>query len=178
MLPLRSIQGRQSRSSIFFVLAMLAMVPACFAQGKPAAGEITVTTRTSEEAVINGHVFADSTCAAIEFPWLLLIKPPDHGVVCYRIEEFEVAQDSFTDQACVGRRVSGVNIFYLAHPGYTGPDSLRYDTVSSRGRNQTSVRLSVLPDTRAPSARIGTKRPPDESPTLSGSVPKCAAPVS
>jgi hypothetical protein len=153
MLLLRSTR-EQSRSSTLVLLGMLGMAPVCFAQGEPAAGEMIVTTRTSEEAVINGHVFADSTCAAIEFPWLLLIKPPDHGVVCYRIEKFEVAQDSFTDQACVGRRVSGVNIFYLAHPGYTGPDSLRYATVSSRGRDQTSVRLTVLPDTRAPSAKI------------------------
>jgi len=160
------------------MLAILAMAPVCSAQGKPGDGEIAVTARTSEEAVINGHVFADSTCAAIEFPWLLLIKPPDHGVVCYRIEEFEVAQDSFPDRACVGRRVSGVNIIYLAHPGYSGPDSLRYDTVSSRGRDQTSVRLTVLPDTRTPSARIETKGPPDGLPMLSGSVPKCAVPVS
>jgi hypothetical protein len=177
MLCLRSTQG-QSGPSILVLLAMLGMVPACFAQGKPRASEIIVTTRTSEEAVINGHVYANATCAAIEFPWLLLMKPPDHGGVCYRIEEFEVAEDSASDQACVGRRVSGVNLFYLAHPGYTGPDSLRYDTVSSRGRDQVFVRLTVLPDTRLSSARIGAKDPPDELPMLSGSVPKCAAPVS
>jgi len=154
------------------------MVSVCFAQGKPAAGEITVTTGTSEEAVINGHVFADSTCAAIEFPWLLLIKPPDHGIVCYRIEEFEVAQDSFTDQACVGRRVSGVNIFYLAHPGYDGPDSLRYDTISSRGREPVSVSLTVLPDKPTSSVKAGIKGSRDASPMLVGPVPICSAPVS
>jgi hypothetical protein len=177
MLPARSTQG-QSGSSILVMLAILGMVPVCFAQGSAWVGEMTVATRTSEEVVINGHVFADSTCATIELPWLLLMKPPDHGVVCYRIEEFEVAEDSGRDQACIGRRVSGVNLFYLARPGYSGPDSLRYDTISSRGREQVSVRLTVLPDKPTSSVKGGVKGSPDGAAMLVGPVPTCAAPIS
>jgi hypothetical protein len=84
----------------------------CFAQDS----EMTVTTRTSEETVINGYAYADSTCAPIELPQLLLMKPPKYGVVCYRIEDFEVAGDSGTDRACIGRRVRGISVFL---PGST-----------------------------------------------------------
>src|ERR1700737_2154566 len=46
--------------------AVLAMDTSCFAQDS----EMTVTTRTSEETVINGYAYADSTCAPIELPRL------------------------------------------------------------------------------------------------------------
>ena len=155
--------------------AVLAMAISCSAQD----GEMTVTTRTSEEIVINGHVDADNTCVPIELPRLMLMKPPEYGVVCYRIEDFEVAGDSGRDRACVGRRVRGVNVFYLARPGYSGPDSLRYEAITPRGRQRVSVRVRVLPDhSNASTASASVDGSSRKSAMLPGPIPPCVVPVS
>jgi hypothetical protein len=155
--------------------AVLAMNMSCFAEDS----EMTVTARASEETVINGYAYADSTCAPIELPRLLLTKPPEYGVVCYRIEDFEVADDSGQDRACIGRRVRGINVFYVARPGYSGPDRLRYEEVNSRGRQRVSVRVKVLPDhSRASTASARVDGSSRESAMLVGPVPPCAVPVS
>ena len=155
------------------LFAVLAMDISCFAQDS----EMTVTARTSEETVINGYAYADKTCAPIELPRLLLMKPPEYGVVCYRIEDFEVAGDSGRDRACIGRWVRGINVFYLARPGYSGPDSLQYEEVNSRGRQRVSVRVKVLPDhsKAAPASVDGSS---SESAMSAGPIPQCAVPVS
>jgi hypothetical protein len=155
--------------------AILAMDISCFAQDS----EMTVTTRTSEETVINGYAYADSTCAPIELPQLLLMKPPKYGVVCYRIEDFEVAGDSGTDRACIGRRVCGISVFYLARPGYSGPDSLRYEAINHRGRERVSVRVRVLPDrSNASTASASVDGSSRGSAMLVGPVPPCVVPMS
>jgi hypothetical protein len=157
------------------VTAVLAMDISCFAQDS----EMTVTARTSEETVINGYAFADKTCAPIELPQLLLMKPPKYGVVCFRIEDFEVAADSGGDRACIGSRVRGINVFYLARPGYSGPDSLRYEAINHRGRERVSVRVKVLPDrSNASTASAGVDGPSRESAMSAGPIPACAVPVS
>ena len=175
----RSRLWQRANGSCYLILgvvsAILAMNISCFAEDS----EMTVTARASEETVINGYAYADSTCAPIELPRLLLMKPPQYGVVCYRVEDFEVAGDSGTDRACIGRWVRGINVFYLARPGYSGPDSLRYEEINSRGRQRVSVRVKVLPDhskaSTAPASVDGSSR---ESAMSAGPIPQCAVPVS
>jgi hypothetical protein len=155
--------------------AVLAMTISCFAQDS----EMTVTARASEETVINGYAYADKTCAPIELPGLLLMKPPEHGVVCYRIEDFEVAGDSGRDRGCVGRWVRGISVFYLARPGYSGPDSLQYEAINHRGRERVSVRVRVLPDhSNASTASASVDGSSRESAVSIGPIPPCVVPVS
>jgi hypothetical protein len=173
----RSWQGANGSCGLILgvVTAVLAMDISCFAQDS----EMIVTARTSEETVINGYAFADKTCAPIELPQLLLMKPPKYGVVCFRIEDFEVAADSGGDRACIGRRVRGINVFYLARPGYSGPDSLRYEAINHRGRERVSVRVKVLPDrSNASTASALVDGSSRGSAMLAGPIPPCAVPVS
>ena len=157
------------------VFAVLAMDISCFAQDT----QMTVTARTSQETVINGYAYADKTCALIELPQLLLVKPPRHGIVCYRIEDFEVATDSGQDRACIGRQVRGISIFYLARAGYSGPDSLRYEEISRRGRGRVSVRVSVLPGHSNASTAPASVDDSSLEPAMSaGPIPACVVPVS
>jgi hypothetical protein len=123
------------------LFAVLATDISCFAQDN----RMTVTARSSEETVIEGYADADNTCTPIELPRLLLMQTPEHGIVCYRIEDFEVAGDSGSDRACVGRWIRGISVFYLARPGYSGPDSLRYEAITDRRRDRVTVRVRVLP---------------------------------
>ena len=172
----RSRSWRRAIGSCGLILgvssAVLAMDISCFAQDS----EMTVTARTAEETVIEGYADADNTCAPVELPRLLLMKPPEHGVVCYRIEDFEVASDSGSDRACIGRWVRGISIFYLARPGYSGPDSLRYEAITDRRRDRVAVRVRVLPgfgnDAASPNAS-----PPEPAMSL-GPIPACVGPVS
>lgn len=139
---------------------------------------MTITARTSEETVIEGYADADNTCAPVELPRLLLMKSPEHGIVCYRIEDFEVAGDSGRDQACLGRWVRGISVFYLARSGYSGPDSLRYEAITDRRQDRVAVRIRVLPglgnDSDAASS-VGSRREPAMS---LGPIPACVVPVS
>ena len=157
------------------VTAVLAMDISCFAQDS----EMTVTARASEETVIDGYAYADETCAPIELPGLLLMRPPEYGVVCYRIEDFEVGGDSGRDRRCVGRLVRGISVFYRARPGYSGPDSLQYEEINHRGRERVSVRVKVLPDrSNASTASASVDGPSRESAMSAGPIPACAVPVS
>lgn len=153
---------------------MLSVDISCFAQDS----EMTITARTSEETVIEGYADADNTCAPVELPRLLLMKSPEHGIVCYRIEDFEVAGDSGRDQACLGRWVRGISVFYLARSGYSGPDSLRYEAITDRRQDRVAVRIRVLSglgnDSDAASP-IGSRREPAMS---LGPIPACVVPVS
>jgi len=155
--------------------AVLTMNISCLAQ----ESEMTVTARTSEETVIEGYADADNTCAPVELPRLLLVKTPEHGSVCYRIEDFEVAGDSGRDRSCVGRWVRGISIFYSARAGYSGPDSLRYEAITDRRRDRVAVRVSVLPgvgkDSDVPASPGDSSREPAMSP---GPIPACVVPVS
>lgn len=175
----RSRLRRSANGSCHLILgvlsAVLAMDTSCFAQDS----EMTVTARTSEETVIEGYADADNACAPVELPRLLLMKTPEHGIVCYRIEDFEVAGDSGRDQACLGRWVRGISVFYLARPGYSGPDSLRYEAITDRRRDRVAVRVTVLPD---PANASQVPANPDGSsyePAMSiGPIPACVVPVS
>lgn len=155
--------------------AVLAMDISCLAQD-----EMTVTARSSEETVIDGYAYADRRCAPVELPELLLVKPPEYGVVCYRIEDFEVGADSGGDRACIGRWVRGMNVFYQARPGYSGPDSLQYDEITHRGRERrVSVRVRVLPDqSNSSTASAGVDGSSREHAMSTGPIPACALPVS
>ncbi|WP_147250312.1 hypothetical protein [Bradyrhizobium sp. MOS003] len=139
---------------------------------------MTVTARTSEETVIEGYADADNKCAPVELPRLLLLKSPEHGVVCYRIEDFEVAGDSGGDQACIGRWVRGISVFYLARSGYSGPDSLRYEAVTDRRRDRVAVRVTVLPGLGNDSDAASLGASPRESAMSPGPIPACVVPVS
>ncbi|GMO13313.1 hypothetical protein TM239_09290 [Bradyrhizobium sp. TM239] len=140
---------------------------------------MSVTARTSEETVIEGYADADNTCAPIELPQLLLMKSPEHGIVCYRIEDFEVAGDSGRDQACIGRWIRGISIFYLARPGYSGPDSLRYEAITDRRRDRVAVRVRVLPDPANASDAAASPGDSSREPAMSlGPLPACVVPVS
>ncbi|PIT01770.1 hypothetical protein TSA1_14070 [Bradyrhizobium nitroreducens] len=155
--------------------SVLAMDISCFAQGN----EMTVTARASEETVIEGYADADNTCAPVELPRLSLVKSPEHGIVCYRIEDFEVAGDSGRDQACIGRWIRGISIFYLARPGYSGPDSLRYEAITDRRRDRVTVRVRVLPDAASASNLSVDPGGSSREPAMSiGPIPACVIPVS
>ncbi|OPY97414.1 hypothetical protein A5906_39070 [Bradyrhizobium sacchari] len=175
----RSRLGRSANGSCDLILgvlsAVLAMDISCFAQDS----EMTVTARTSEETVIEGYADADDTCAPIELPRLLLVKSPEHGIVCYRIEDFEVAGDSGRDRSCIGRWIRGISVFYSARADYSGPDSLRYEAITDRRRDRVAVRVTVLPDpanaSNAPANPGGSSR---EAAMSIGPIPACAVPVS
>ncbi|RXH21869.1 hypothetical protein XH99_20030 [Bradyrhizobium nanningense] len=155
--------------------AVLTMGISCFAQGS----EMTVTARGAEETVIEGYADADNTCAPVELPRLLLVKTPEHGSVCYRIEDFEVAGDSGSDRSCVGRWVRGISVFYSARAGYSGPDNLRYEAITDRRQDRVAVRLKVLPgptdDSHAATNPGGSS---GEQAMSIGPIPACVVPVS
>jgi hypothetical protein len=170
----RSANG--SRVLILGVLSIvLAMDISCFAQDS----EMTVTARPSEETVVEGYADADNTCTPIELPRLLLMKTPEHGIVCYRIEDFEVAGDSGMDRACIGRWIRGISVFYLARPGYSGPDSLRYEAITDRRRDRVAVRVRVLPGPANDSDPPANPGGPSRDPAVSiGPIPACVVPMS
>lgn len=175
----RSGLWRRASGSCDLILGVLSAILttdiSCFAQDS----EMTVTARASEETVVEGYADADNTCAPVELPRLMLMRSPEHGIVCYRIEDFEVAGDSGSDRACIGRWVRGITVFYSARSGYSGPDSLRYEAITDRRRDRVTVRVRVLPNPAdASNAPISTGDS-SRGPAMSiGPVPACVVPLS
>jgi len=158
-------------------LALILTASSCWGRQTSLQGvDLSLTTRTSDELAIDAYVLADQSCAPTEFPEIVLVKSPDHGIVCSRIENFVVESDTFRDRACIGHIARGVTVFYQARSGYVGPDSVRYSVTGSVGRFDVSVKLSVVPDTSAPPpAPNAAELPAVMSP---GPLPICVAPVS
>jgi hypothetical protein len=159
--------------ALAIAFASATMTASCYGQPLQKEDHLALTTRASEEIIVYGEANADQFCRALNLPSLFLDKPPDHGIVCFEVGEFEVGDAILGDDACRGRMVRGVNIFYRSRAGFTGSDSLRYFTTDVPMRHIVSVDLSVAAQTLTVDPADGTWLPQS-----SGPMPSCTRPVS
>jgi len=133
----------------------------------------------NHELMVRGHTQTNSSCVAVELPDLHLDTPPRHGVLCLRpADDVPIV---FGTSLCLGKRVSGVRIYYLPRYGYTGADTFRYTALfSKRYRYTRDVNLVIVPDVppspgAVPADISGAADDTLQSP---GPIPPCTALVS
>jgi hypothetical protein len=81
---------------------------------------------------------------------------------------------------CLGKKVNGFHIIYLAGKSYTGPDHVRYTVQFPTVQHSMDVTLNVWADrskaSGGPSANINA--PTEEPQQAAGPIPTCPALVS
>jgi hypothetical protein len=109
-------------------------------------------------------------------PELVLTVPPDHGSICAR-EFITVAKRNVVsaDQTCVGTRILGLQVIYLARSDYSGHDTVDYIIRYRNMVRSTHAEIEVRPDDERARARLGEE---NFAPGRAGDVIAACAPLS
>lgn len=131
---------------------------------------------------IGGVTTEGRDCEAI-LPKLELEEPPEHGVVCFRIEELARRDAAYSDSppnpGCTNRSLTGVRILYVNKAGYVGNDRLRYRIVATPSiiRN-VSLDIQHWTGTQPGAETADTAGIKIETPQPRGPIPPCSPPIS
>jgi hypothetical protein len=133
----------------------------------------------NHELMVRAHTQTDTNCVAVGTPDLHLDASPRHGVLCLRpADDVPIVLASDRARPCLGKRVSGVRIYYLPRRGYTGADTFRYTALfSNRYRYTRDVNLIIVPDVPpSPGAvQADVSGTADDAPQSPGPIPLCTA---
>jgi hypothetical protein len=143
--------------------------------------QLSIATRAAEIRNLQSYARTNAACTGIEPPPIYIEEPPAHGIVCLRrttVLLTKVEENNLSH--CLGRKVPGVSVVYLARGNYVGGDIVRYSV------RFPAVTLSVLVNLTVSSADSRSPRsmPPDisdpgaETIQVPGPIPSCTALVS
>jgi len=160
-----------------FVLMVMSGHSSVLAQNQ----RLAKTTIADHDVVILGYGRSNQNCESVDPPGLYLDKPPDHGTICFRVNDIKINEAIVGNlKHCVGRNIRGVTVVYLPRWKYIGLDDARYTVVFPQARHSVYVDLTVLPDRPgSPSvAPADINTPAAESSQSPGPIPACTALVS
>jgi hypothetical protein len=171
-----SARSSQRILGLAFVLMVMSDHSPVFAQNQ----RLSKTTTADRDVVILGYGRSNQNCESVDPPALYLDKPPDHGTVCFRVNDIKINEAIVGNlKHCVGRNIRGVTVVYLPRWKYIGLDDVRYTVVFPQARHSVYVDLTVLPDrSGSPSVAADTITPAAESSQSPGPIPACTALVS
>ena len=162
---------------------LLVIAAGCLVLCSPLLAQVQLskTVRAAQDSFIEGYVRRDTTCKPLDPPQLVIEQPPEHGIVCYKLADVLTQKpigNNYTQ--CLGKKISGIHVRYLARGGYTGPDHVLYIVVFPDVRHKVEVNLNVLPAKPNSSVNVPAdiSEPADEKPQLSGPMPSCTVLVS
>jgi hypothetical protein len=143
--------------------------------------QLSITTKAAEIRSLQSYARTNAACTGIEPPPIYIEEPPAHGIVCLRRTHVlltKVEENNLSH--CLGRKVPGVSVVYLARRNYAGGDTVRYSV------RFPTITLSVVVNLTVSSADSHSPQsmPPDisdpeaETIQLPGPIPSCTALVS
>jgi hypothetical protein len=155
-----------------FAAALVSLLPSARADAQ--TENITRVAKAGHEAGIGYALQWNKKCEP-QIPKLVLTLPPDHGSICAR-DYIAVARRNVVsdDRTCIGKRIRGVQVIYLARSDYAGHDTVDY-LIQFPGKSISKhVDIEVRPDETA-AARLGEE---SISPGKAGDVIVTCAPLS
>jgi hypothetical protein len=154
-----------------FTATLVLMLPS--AQADAQTENVSRVAKAGHEAGVGYALQWNKKCEP-RIPKLVLTVPPDHGSICARdivtVAKRNVVSD---DQTCVGKRIRGLLIIYLARSDYAGHDTVDY-LIQFPGKTLSKhVDIEVKPGDAA--ARLGEE---SIAPGKAGDVIAACAPLS
>jgi hypothetical protein len=90
---------------------------------------------------------ATTTAKGSPPPQITIDDPPEHGIICLRRGDLWLKATIENNLAhCLGKKVSGFHVIYIARKDYTGPDHVHYTVVFPTVQHSMDVTLNVWPD--------------------------------
>ena len=156
-----------------FAAALVLMLPS--AQADAQTENVSRVVKAGHEAGI-GYALRWSKKCEPRIPKLVLTVPPDHGSLCardvIRVAKRNVVSD---DQTCIGKRIRGLQIVYLARSDYAGHDCVDY-LIQFPGKTLSKhVDIEVRPGDRPAAPRLGEE---STAPGNAGDVIAACVPLS
>lgn len=121
------------------------------------APDLKRATKSGQEVGVGRAIRWTRDCRSLR-PRLILDIPPAHGSVCSRPLTFAPKRNVVNDdQACVGKSMLGLQIFYFPQPGYVGPDTVDYVIEFPKKRFKNHVDIDVGSEPGAPAPKVDDK---------------------
>jgi hypothetical protein len=105
------------------------------------------TAKADHDVSVLSYARSNQNCDGIDPPKLYLDKPPEHGAVCFRINQVQLQNTVVGNLTqCLGRKIRGVTIVYRSAAKYRGSDELRYTVIFPELSHHVDVGLTVVLD--------------------------------
>jgi hypothetical protein len=148
---LRHIGTKLTMVSLRTLVFSCAMASLMAAPSVAQNANYTSVEATSDKPVqLSYHASAHKNCTPAALPTIRVIEAPKSGTLTVRGAVLK------TDKVagCPGLKTPAQVVFYLARPGYTGPDHVKYEVTSENG------------EVGAYDVTIGVKAAPHQRPAL------------
>lgn len=151
-------------------------------EGNPRRITIHTVAPSQENIRILGHSQTDKECHQKAETDYDLIKPPLHGIVCFRDETFTIknTENSRTPN-CLGSSALGSVIYYRPNRAYLGTDAFQYAIVDEGHKPNTIADTAIIitaPLTRALEPRSEeSSEGSSENRQIPGPMQRCPNPV-
>jgi hypothetical protein len=153
--------------------ALVLMVPSAQADAQDVS--LTRTVKAGHEIQIGYAQRWTKSCKPLT-PKIVLIVPPAHGSICardiIRVVKRNVVNDN---RSCVGKRVQGLQVIYLASSDYAGHDTVDYNIEFPGLVRSTHAEIEVRPGDQPAATRLGEE---SITPGKVGDVIVACAPLS
>ncbi|MDE2065837.1 MAG: hypothetical protein KGK01_15415 [Bradyrhizobium sp.] len=142
-----------------------------------AGAQVNVTrkVKAGHEATVGYALRRDRNCGPLT-PKIVLTVPPDHGSICAR-DYITVAKRNVvsSDKTCVGKRILGLQINYLARSDYSGHDTVDYVIQFPGVVRSTHAEIEIRPGGDPAAAKPGEE---NFAPGKAGDIIAACAPLS
>lgn len=103
------------------------------------------STTTGQEVRIFTYVQHRSDCTQGPDPRITIRTPPAHGSATVRAGTVTIGPSRFGATDCSGRVLSGLGVWFVPEPGFSGADQFDYEVQFTNGVAQDTAMVDVKP---------------------------------
>jgi hypothetical protein len=151
--------------------------------GRPRTITIQTTAPSQEDIEILWRTHSNGHCVEGAETSFEVLKPPRHGIVCFRIETSVVRLDikKTNSQSCVGASMLGRAVYYRPAATFIGEDSAQFQVLDGPRhvlRALASATIAITPPLSPPPSQAAAPADAKEDEQAPGPMPRCPDPVS
>ncbi len=119
---------------IVIAFSLVALASSAFAQ------DVSVVVSANEKTIINTFAQHGADCKPLKTKPIVISKQPKNGLVEIKKADVTVAVTDHTN--CVGKKLSGVEVYYTPKKGFSGSDALSV-RVPGQGNSSSEVTFRI-----------------------------------
>jgi hypothetical protein len=147
-------------------------------EGPPRTITIERTAPSQEEVSFYWHVHFNDHCVESVETSFEILKPPRHGIICYRVAKGVVRIESrkATSPSCLGASTLGRAVYYRPSGPFIGQDSEQFQVLHGERRVLYGVATATIiltPPLSPPPAQTEATTSVEEDEQAPGPMPRC-----